>query len=314
MPLIFAFSYHRINYPPTPLLGGWFMSRFQAMRLAFVGFPLPWKFMWKWTIATGSCTSPKLYLERNHAKPWQFDAKPWRFGPEQTCETFYIHLSTTNILLARRGMHDYALQETCVYKAAAYNLYINVYAWLQSEASRAKRKWSSFSTVWGEDTGATEVVLIRPTQGSLLRLWTKDALEKDLRRGSDMLRQVGFENVRSIFVIWWARSCQLWVFDSVLSTDFDCWPYVLPEVMSAGDSPNIWCGDVFEPSFFGARSNFEANGPGWMKVRMSMNELSMPKWAVTSTSLWQCRQLNLSKSASKSPHETLCVQWSRGLV
>lgn len=115
-----------------------------------------------------------------------------------------LHLSTTNNLLARRGMHDYVLHETCAYKAAAYNLYINVYAWLQSEASRAERKLSSFSTVWGEDTGATEVVLIRPTQGSLIRLWTKDALEKDLRRGSDMLRQVGFENVRSIFVIWWA--------------------------------------------------------------------------------------------------------------
>ena len=70
--------------------------------------------------------------------------------------------------------------------------------------AEAERKLSSFSTVWGEDTGATEVVLIRPTQGSLIRLWTKDALEKDLRRGSDMLRQVGFENVRSIFVIWWA--------------------------------------------------------------------------------------------------------------
>lgn len=104
-----------------------------------------------------------------------------------------LHLSTTNNLLARRGMHDYVLHETCAYKAAAYNLYINVYAWLQSEASRAERKLSSFSTVWGEDTGATEVVLIRPTQGSLIRLWTKDALEKDLRRGSDMLRQVGFE-------------------------------------------------------------------------------------------------------------------------
>ena len=58
-------------------------------------------------------------------------------GPEQTCESYYISLLQI-IFWLDEEMHDYVLHETCVYKAAAYNLYINVYAWLQSEASRGR--------------------------------------------------------------------------------------------------------------------------------------------------------------------------------